>query len=172
MIKISNNTKFLSVLVLGAALTRLLPHYPNFTAIGSIALFGGAYFKKTWQAFLIPFVAMLATDMVLGFHQVMASVYAAFALIVIVGMSLKAKRSVGSVALATVTASVSFFVITNFGMWAMGSLYPHNLTGLAECFTAAIPFFHYTLLGDCTFAAILFGSYEFVKLRKPALVQA
>lgn len=164
--------KFFTVLILGAALTRLIPHYPNFTAVGSIALFGGAVFSKKWQAFLVPFSAMLLTDMLLGFHPGMYAVYISFALIVAIGMSLKNRMTFGNTVLAVFMSSVSFFLITNFAMWATGTLYPKTMLGLAECFTAALPFFHFSLLGDLFFSAVLFGAYSFAKHKAPALVNA
>lgn len=167
-----NGLKFLSVLILGAALTRLLPHYPNLTAIGSIALFGGATFSKRWQAFLVPLAAMLLTDAIIGFHPGMYAVYLSFAFIVLIGQSLQKRMTFGNTVLAVVMSSVSFFIITNFAMWATGTLYPKNLTGLGECFLAAIPFFHFTLLGDLFFSAVLFGAYALVRIKLPKLVKA
>jgi len=57
-------------------------------------------------------------------------------------------------------------------MWLTGNLYPKTGEGLATCFTAAIPFFHYNLLGDLFFAGILFGTFELVKAKFPQLSQA
>lgn len=163
---------FLSAVVISAAFTRLIPHYPNFTAIGALALFGGAYFENRKEAFLVPFAAMLLTDFIIGFHPGMYAVYAAFALIVAIGFTLSKKRTVTGVALASVSASVSFFVITNFAVWITGTLYAKNAAGLAACFAAAVPFFSYTALGDIFFAALLFGTYELVQIKIPSLVKA
>ncbi len=167
----SNKFFFLTALVLGAALTRLLPHYPNFTAIGGLALFGGAYFDKKWQSFVIPFAALFLTDLLLGFHSTMFAVYGSFALIILLGMSLSKKRTVTSVLLASVTSSVLFFVITNLGMWMTMGMYPKTAAGLGMCYTAAIPFFHTTLLGDLFFTSVLFGAYELIQLKAPQLVR-
>jgi signal transduction histidine kinase len=168
----SNKFLFLCALAFGAALTRLLPHYPNFTAIGGLALFGGAYFEKKWEAFLIPFLAMFATDLLIGFHSTMFAVYASFFAIILIGMSLRKKKTFTTVALGTVSASVLFFIVTNFAMWATGTMYPKNLAGIAECYTAAIPFFGSTLSGDILFTAILFGTYELLRRKAPSLVYA
>jgi hypothetical protein len=62
-----------------------------------------------------------------------------------------------------------FFLLTNFAVWAGGSLYPHTAEGLAACFTAAIPFFRNSLLGDATYATILFGAWALVEARFPVL---
>lgn len=169
--KYSNRFVFLTTLVFIAALTRLVPHYPNFTAIGALALFGGTYFTKKWEAFAVPFAAMLFTDVIIGFHPGMYAVYASFALIVAVGFFVREHKSVTTVALASVFASVSFFVITNFAYWTSGVLYPRTSAGLAECFLAAVPFFHYNMLGDLFFTAALFGTYELVRVKLPVLVK-
>ena len=163
----------ITLMVVAAAFVRLIPHPPNFAPITAIALFGGAYFSKKWAAFLIPFAAMFITDLILGFHATMWAVYLSFALVVVLGMvMIKQKkrgqnffqrRQVGSIFFASVSASVLFFVITNFGVWISTPYYEKTGAGLAACYTAAIPFFHHTILGDLFFVAILFGLYELAK---------
>src|SRR3989304_5685350 len=119
--KISNPLIF----VTAAALLRLVPHVPNFAPIGAMALFGGTYLNKK-TAFLLPLVAMVLSDFFIGFDSVLSrfTVYGSFALIVLVGFWLRKERSVGKIVLASLTASVLFFIITNFGVWFAGSLYP------------------------------------------------
>ncbi len=159
-------------LVLLAAFIRLLPHYPNFTPIGAMALFGGAYFSKKYLAFLVPFAAMFLTDLILGFHATMWSVYLSFGLMVVIGMLMINKVKLTNVFLASISASVLFFVITNFAMWTVGGIYSSNLAGLAECYLAAVPFFHYTLLGDLFYVGLMFGIFEIVKSKLPMLAEA
>lgn len=154
-----------------AAFVRLIPHPPNFAPIAAMALFGGAYFNKKWAAFLIPLAAVFLTDLFLGFHSTMWAVYLSFVLIVGIGMLMIKQKKVSNIFLASVSASVLFFVITNFAVWASGIYYPKDLSGLAASYTAAIPFFHYTLLGDLFFVTLMFGSYELVKMKYPKLVE-
>ncbi len=161
----------LAGMVLIAAFTRLIPHPPNATAIGAIALFGGAYFNKKSIAFAVPLIAMFLSDLIIGFHPGMYAVYLSFVLIVMIGMMLKNKKKVVNIFLASVSASVLFFVITNFALWLTGILYPKTIAGLAECFIAAIPFFHYTLFGDLFFVGVLFGAFELVKVKFPQLAE-
>jgi hypothetical protein len=162
----------LTLIILGAAFTRLIPHYPNFTAIGAVALFGGAYFNKKWFAFIVPLAALFLTDLIIGFYSQMWVVYLSFLLIVVIGMSLQGTKKPGKVILASISASVSFFIITNFAMWYGSSLYPQNFTGIIESYTAAIPFFSYTLLGDLFYVGIMFGVFEIAKVKFPRLAQA
>jgi hypothetical protein len=155
-----------------AALTRLLPHPPNFTAITAIALFAGAQMSDRRSALLVPLAALFLTDLVLGLHSGMLLVYvcvaAAVGLGALVGSRPQPLRLVG----ASVAGSVLFFVVTNFGVWAMGALYPRTLAGLAECYVAAIPFFQNALAGDLFFTAALFGGFEFLRRAVPALSSA
>jgi len=167
------NPRFLTVtvMVLAAALLRLVPHYPNFTPVAAMALFGGAYFSNKKIAFIIPFAAMLLSDLILGFHSTMWAVYLSFALIIMIGFSLRRSKKISNIFLASVSSSVLFFAITNFAVWISGGMYPLSLTGLAECFTAAIPFFGYTAIGDLFYAGIFFGAFELAQLKFPVLAE-
>lgn len=170
--KISPNFLVVTLMVLAAAFIRLIPHPPNFAPIAAMGLFGGAYFNKKSFAFAVPLAAMFLTDSIIGFHSGMWIVYLSFALIVVIGMLMLKKISVKNVVLASVTASISFFIITNFGVWAFGTMYPKNIAGLIECYVAAIPFIQNTLLGDLFFSGVMFGVYEFAKTKLPVLSEA
>jgi hypothetical protein len=137
-----------------------------------MALFGGAYFNRKSFAFAVPLAAMFLTDAIIGFHSEMWLVYLSFALIVLIGMLMLKKVNIKNVIIASLTASISFFIITNFGVWAFGTMYPKNIAGLIECYIAAIPFIQNTLIGDLFFSGIMFGMFEFVKAKLPLLSQA
>lgn len=162
----------ITLMVIAAAFIRLIPHPPNFAPIAAMALFGGAYFNKKWAAFIIPLAAMFITDLLLGFHAAMWAVYLSFTLIVLLGMVMIKQKKIGNIFFASVSASVSFFIITNFGVWISTPYYEKTFGGLMACYTAAIPFFHHTLLGDLFFVAILFGLYELAKTKFPQLAQS
>lgn len=161
----------LTLMVFGAAFLRLLPHPPNFAPIAAMALFGGAYFSKKTFAFIIPLAAMFITDMIIGIYSYAWIVYLSFALIVVLGIVMLKKVSVKKLIFASLTASVSFFAITNFGVWALGTLYPKTPAGLLASYTAAIPFFQNSLVGDLFFVGVMFGVYELVKSKVPALAR-
>ena len=162
----------LTGMVLAAAFVRLIPHPPNFAPIAAMALFGGAYFTKKWAAFLIPLAALFLTDLIIGFHGTMWAVYLSFILIVMLGMMMIKKKKMSNIFLASVSSSVLFFVISNFGVWLTGPYYSKDIAGLSACYTAAIPFFHYTLLGDLFFVGILFGAYELAKAKIPQVAES
>lgn len=161
----------LSLMIFAAAFVRLLPHPPNFAPIAAIALFGGAYFNKKWAAFLVPIAAMFITDLILGFHETMWAVYLSFMIIVALGMVMLKEKKIGNIFFASVVSSVLFFIITNFGIWISTNYYAHTGVGLAACYTAAIPFFHQTLLSDLFFVGMLFGAYHLLKIKFPQLVK-
>jgi hypothetical protein len=160
----------LTVLILAAAATRLLPHPPNLTSVTALALFGGAYFSKRWLAFVVPLLALLGSDLILGFYPHMEIQYLSFALIICIGFALQRRRSVARIAAAALISSVTFFVITNLGVWAFSTIYPRTLSGLLACYVAAIPFFRNTLLGDATYTALLFGGFHLLEQRFVALI--
>jgi len=166
---ISTRFLVLSALVLLAAFARFIPHPPNFAPIAAMALFGGAYFNNKKLAFIVPFAALFFSDLVIGLYNGIWVVYLSFALVVAIGLTLKGRIKLGNVALASVTASAAFFVVTNFGVWASGILYPQTYTGFVACYTAAIPFFQNTLLGDLFYTGLLFGVFELAKAKLPVL---
>lgn len=171
MEKITPRFFVISAIVIVAALIRLIPHPTNFAPIAAIALFGGAYFTKKSAAFVIPLAAMFLTDMILGFHSYMWAIYLAFAVIVVIGFTMIKQKKASNIILASVTASVTFFVISNLAVWLMGGIYPMNFIGLIECYTMAIPFFHNTLIGDLFFVGVMFGMFELAKIKFPKLAE-
>src|SRR4051794_28319354 len=176
-----NHTLILSagLLILAAAFTRLFPHYPNFTAIGAMAIFGGSVIKDRKLAFLLPISALLLSDICLqvftttkGFYGVSQYfVYAAFLIITMLA-SLMQKRSAVNIALAAVWSGAIFFIISNFGVWLSSDFYPKTLSGLAPCYFAGIPFYKNeffgnfilnSIMGNVFYSAILFGLYYTVE---------
>lgn len=162
----------LTAFVLGATALRLVPHPPNFVPIAALALFGGATFSDRRAALAIPLIAMVLSDVVLGFSPVTAFVYASFVLITCLGFALRARGSVPRIAGASVAGAILFYAITNFGVWIAGGLYPKTLAGLATCYVAAIPFFWNTLLSDLFYTALLFGVWSLVERRWHVLAAA
>jgi hypothetical protein len=155
--------------IVAAAALRLVPHPPNFSPIDAMALFSGAYLGRRWVAFAAPLSALLLSDLVIGFYHGMATVYATVALVVAIGWSLSSRRSPLRIAGAAVAGSVTFFLITNFGMWLFSGFYPLTSAGLAACYVAAIPFFQNTVAGDLFYGALLFGGFALAERMLPRL---
>ncbi|MEL0457109.1 DUF6580 family putative transport protein [Flavobacteriaceae bacterium SZ-1-7] len=141
-----------------AIIFRLVPHLPNVTPITAAALFSGVYFTDKKLAFIIPLLAMAISDIFLGFTLTSVFVYTALILVGLIGIYSK-KMNFKSILIS----SISFFIITNLGVWLIW--YPLNLNGLLECYTLAIPFFRNSLIGDFFFAGVLYFGFNFVSNR-------
>ncbi|MEO8434138.1 MAG: DUF6580 family putative transport protein [Pyrinomonadaceae bacterium] len=156
-------------MILAAAASRLIPHPPNAASITAVALFGGAYLSDKRLAFLAPIAALFLSDLVLGLYGHMEVVYGSFALVVCIGLLLRKRRSPLAIGGAALASSIVFFVVTNFGVWLFGSLYPGTMAGLFACYVAAIPFFQNTLVGDALYTVALFGGFALAERWWPAL---
>jgi len=173
----------LVALVVVAALTRLLPQPPNFSPAIAIALFAGAYFANRRWALLVPLAAMLVSDLALAAAHggaylqhlgspVALSVYACITLSAVMGFGLRGRVTGARVLGGSLAGSVLFFVVTNFMVWLGTTPASANLAckaGLAPCYAAAIPFFHWTLLGTLFWSALLFGGFALLRRNLPAL---
>ena len=164
-------------LIVAAALSRLVPHPPNFSPVEAIALFAGAFFVDRRLAILVPLAGMALSDFFLGFHAGVPVVYGCIALMAWFGRGLVQKRSVTRVAAYGLASAVFFFVVTNFFTWAFASLiahetYPYTFAGLVECYVAAIPFFKNSLLGVAFYATLLFSTFALLERRAPRFAAA
>jgi hypothetical protein len=157
----------LAILILSfGILSRIVIHTPNFTPVLSLALFGGMYLKGR-QGLWIPLVLMAVSDIVIGFHDSMVFTWGSILVISAIGLWLKNHKSLLNVIMASVGSSILFFLVSNFG--AFLSLYPHTLTGLAECYIAAIPFYSSTLISTVGYSVVLFSLWEFLLSRRENL---
>ncbi len=167
-------------MILLAALSRLLPHPPNFSPVEAVALFGGAYFSRKATALWIPMVAMFISDIALGMlnggiyaeYFLGASfwlVYLCIALSTVLGFGLRGRVSAWRVAGYGLLGSMLFFLVTNFGTWLGSAMYPRTGAGLMAAYTAGIPFFQNTVNGTLFYSLVLFGSFAWMRQRSPAL---
>ena len=144
--------------IIVAVLVRLLPHPPNVAPVTAVALFAGTHFGRKHWAIIMPLLAMLVTDIFLGFSLITPIVYVAFLSVSALGFVIK-KMNIGSVLLS----SLLFFVVTNLGVWFLH--YPLTPEGFTTCFALAIPFFGYSIIGDLFFSAALLFGYHFAAKR-------
>ncbi|MTI87105.1 MAG: hypothetical protein FH748_03965 [Balneolaceae bacterium] len=174
----------LSGFILVAAFSRIIPHPYNFAPIGAMSIFGAAYFSDKRLSLMLPLVAMFISDLLVnnilyasfyeGFVWVSPgfwSVYGAIALIVLAGWFILKKVNTKTVIAGSLSASIIFFLVTNFGVWLSSPTYPLTFGGLMTSYTMAIPFFHFTVLGDLFYSGVLFGAFEFVKSRNTVFQQ-
>ena len=161
------NTKTLNftlsnILIILAIASRFLPHPPNFTAVISVGIFAGFLFKNKTIGCIVPIISMVASDIILGFHNTLWAVYLSLIIATIIGTKMK-KSNTGSITLSSLISATIFYIITNFAVWLNGIMYPNNLSGLLSCYISAIPFFGYTLLSTFLFSFILFGLYSLLE---------
>ncbi|MGH9354177.1 MAG: DUF6580 family putative transport protein [Terriglobia bacterium] len=169
--------------VLGAILFRILPHPWNLTPIAAMFLFSGAVFKRKLDSLLVPLAALLISDFAVDLllyhgtsHWFSPFTWGAFLLIGLLGWTLRGQWSkrLGwlKVGCASLAGSTLFFLITNFGVWAAGMLYPQNSVGLSACYIAGITFYMNDLIGDLAWNAVMFGSYYWLTQRNRAAATA
>jgi hypothetical protein len=137
-----------------------------------MALLGGACFAERRWAFVVPLAALLASDVLLGFHRTVPVVYGSVALTVCLGFWLRTRRTALPIACATLAGSLLFFIVTNFGVWALETMYPKTIEGLLQCYVAAVPFFRNTVLGDAAYTLVLFGGLALAEKWLPALTSS
>lgn len=153
------------ILLVASIIGRLVPHPANFTPLGGAALFGGAKIGRPWN-YLGPLFVLFVTDLILGLHGTMAYVYIGFIITVFLGEKLlKGTPTLARVGITGLVGSIVFFIVTNFGVWAEGMMYPKTLVGLVDCYIAAIPFFRNSLVGDAVFSVGFFGLYQLAENR-------
>src|SRR5258708_6963067 len=150
--KINTRNIVLILMIVAAAAIRLVSYkYPyvlsNFTPVGAIALFGGAYFTDKWKAYLVPLLALFLSDVALNylysnklelFYNGAFWTYLCFAIMVFIGSMIK-KATVVSVFIASLVSVVIHWLIIDMP-WLYGNLYPPPFAGYGQSLVAASPF--------------------------------
>ncbi|MGH8004748.1 MAG: DUF6580 family putative transport protein [Limisphaerales bacterium] len=136
-------------LTLITILIRLLPHAPNFAPLGALALLAGMTGDKSkiW----LPLAAVFATDFVLGFYSGFIWVYLSYGLLFFTGYFMRKAEGIKKSTALPLAGSALFYLVSNFGVWAPGSMYPPTWAGLAQCYAAALPFFRNTAVSDLVY---------------------
>ncbi|MDB5115040.1 MAG: hypothetical protein JWQ79_532 [Mucilaginibacter sp.] len=173
--KITTRNIVLILMILAATAMRLVSYkYPtvlsNFTPVGAIALFGGAYFTQKWKAYAVVLIALFGSDIYINYlytgkltfwNNYSLWVYVCFAIMVFVGTLIK-KTTFINVFLASLVSIAIHWLIIDLP-WLYGTLYPHTLAGYGQSLIAAIPFEKNMVLGDALFCTLLFGGFELAK---------
>ena len=145
-------------LILILAFARLIPHPPNFTPIIAVAIVSGYFFKNINLSLLTLLAAMLMSDLFIGLYENMIFVYASLLIIAFAFHKISKKINFKNLFIYGFAGSLIFFIVSNFGVWALGGLgvndlaYEKSLEGLIECYILAIPFFGNTFLSTIIFA--------------------
>ena len=157
MLKILKKHKFTINLILILIFARLIPHPPNFTQVIAAAIMSSFLFKNLKISISVLITSMLITDLFIGFYVNIIFVYISLILIILIFFKFKAKLNFKNLLVASFTGSIVFFLISNFGVWFLGShginnvAYDKNFDGLIKCYFYAIPFFKNTLVSTLFF---------------------
>jgi len=154
------------LLLVLAILTRVVPHngWMNFTAVGGALLYFGA--RRSWREMLAPLTALMVTDYcltVFAYHYPFAwtayvTTWAWYVAAMALGhILLKSKTTWLRAGAAVVLGPTSFWLISNYAVWAGGTMYPRTLAGLGVCYAAAVPFYRNDLLSTAIVAGLAFG---------------
>ena len=152
----------ISLIVFGILL-RFIPHVPNFTPVAAIAIFAGVYLNKK-QALIVPLLLMVLSDIFLGMHNVVLFTWGSFVLVTFLGIWAKNHKTIKVIVSTSVVSSVLFYVITNFGVWAMG-WYPQTAKGLLDCYILGLPFLRTFTVATLVYVVVFFGAYELIARR-------
>lgn len=158
------------LLIVLAILSRFLlaafphPEWFNFTAVGGALLFFGA--RRSWREMLGPLAALMAADYILTtqvyaypFHwQGYVTTWAWYGMAMALGwILLHARTNFVRVAAAVLLGPTSFWIVSDYAVWAGSSMYPHTVTGLRDCFIAALPFYRNDLASTAIVAGLAFS---------------
>lgn len=163
-----------------------LTPWSNFSPVGAMGLFGGAYFSSKWKAFAFPLLTLLISDLIIntfvfnGRLGIMYSgwfiIYGIFALIVFFGKTILKKVSVKNVVIAAIAAALTHWLIADFTVWLGGGTDLRTMTpltkdfnGLLQCYAQGFPFMKNFLMGNLVYGAIMFGGFELTQQRFPKL---
>ena len=162
---------FIAVIFFG----RVLPHPYNFTPLIAVTLLSSFTISNRMLALVVPLMGFWLSDLFMNnvvyagyysnftiFNSGMIWTYGAIILVGLMGSSFINKISSGKVVLASLSGSTIFYIISNFGVWALSPMYAKSVAGLIQCYTLALPFYGTSLIGDLLYSSLLFGAYQLV----------
>ena len=163
--QVKNNIYLALGLVVLLALSRLIPHPPNFTPILGMAVFSGAIINRRFIAYLVPLTAMLLSDLYLGFHASMPIIYFSLAVCVLIGTFIEARVSILNSFLSISLGVLVFFLITNFMVWYGSGMYEFSISGLMTCYFMGLPFVQNTFISSLLYGMGAFLIYDIINKR-------
>ena len=149
---------FIATLILLAS-SRFLPHPPNFTNLIALSfyvplLFGRKYIPLVFFSFVI-------TDLFIGFHK---TIFFTWVTVILIGyMSVNFKGIINNRVKGIIASLIAFYIISNFGVWLSG-VFTYNISGLLNCYIAAIPFFGNTILSTIIYSSIIEILLKYLRL--------
>jgi len=181
--KINIRNSILILIIVAAAATRFLhlgsfSSWTNFTPLGAMAMFGGAYFSDKVKAYTVPLITLFVSDLVVNyayyqkivlFYDGAFWVYLSFILMVLVGTFIK-KANFTNVLIASVVTVFIHWIVSDIGAVLMvDSMYPRSFAGYLQALIGAIPFERNLLVSNLVYGLLMFGGFEYAKTKFPAL---
>lgn len=167
---------FVSIIRVAAPFSGDFKVIANFSAVGAIALFGGAYFNNNVKAFAFPLLVLLLSDLFIAktsgfgfFYGGWYWTYIAFILMVVVGKVMLNKVTALTFLTSSVAAVLVHWIVSDISAMYIPNLYPPTVAGYISCLVAAIPFELKFLYGTLAYGAIMFGAFEMLKAKYPYL---
>lgn len=189
--KINPRFAVLAIIMVVVAAMRIpnaaaLTPWSNFTPIGAMGLFGGAYFSNKWKALAFPLLTLLISDLVInifvynGQYGIMYNswywVYGGFVAIVILGRLLLKKVKPLNLLLTGATATLVYWLIVDFGTFLVGCTnivtgeqMDHSFSSLIKCYAQGAPYMKNFFLGTIVYSSIMFSAFEWMKTKYTSL---
>ena len=153
-------------IILAISLSRFVPHPPNFTSFLALSFYVPALFGLKFIPILV--LAFALTDFLIGFHKV---VFFTWGSVIFIGLiSNFFIRNMFSRVTGSLIGAFIFFVVSNFGVWSLGS-YGYSVNGLINCFVLALPFFSYSLISTFIYSTIIETIIWLYSLKKIFLIK-
>jgi hypothetical protein len=158
--------------ILIAAISRVVPHFPNVTAMTAVSLLAGTQFSRKISLFIV-LCALVLSDVLLAYgfgYAVFGSwtlfTYSGFLLIALFGKLAAQKKTIYLFGFI-ICSSLGFWLWTNFGTWLCSGMYQKSFAGFITCYVAALPFLRNALIGDVIWLAVLISMLHFLKIYLP-----
>ena len=146
-----------------AVAARFIPHAWSFTPVTASLLFFGA--RGPRRSFWFPLALLAASDVFLTkvvyaylFTWDHFVTWAWYTAVLLLGTRLRDNSKPFWIMASALASSVSFYLVSNFAVWAAFNMYPKTLAGLMTSYTMALPFFQRNLAGDLIFTAVMFAT--------------
>ena len=132
------------------AASRFIPHPPNFTSLIALSFYVPLFLGKRFIPALL--ICFIITDIFIGFHTIVVFTWGS--VIIISLTSYIFQKNIYMRIIGAVCGSLVFYIISNFGVWSLGS-YGYSFDGLLICYIAAIPFYTNTLISTILYSALI-----------------
>lgn len=157
---------FFAVLAIGS---RIIPHWPNFTAMIAVTFAGGMMFSNKLKSLFFPLLIVFVSDLILNntiysqgeftwLTQGSGWLYGSYILIALLGaLNSSDSKLFRSLAIGGTVSAVLFFITSNFGVWASGTMYTKDFAGLLMCYLAASEYLLSQILGTLAYGIVIYG---------------